>query len=169
MNRIIVIIATLFLFSFKSVDYKAIRVLMISAVSDKSVSEAFYKETRGFNSSSEAIFIGYKAMAEFIQCKHTINPFLKLSYFSAGKSNLEAAIAKQPNNIELIFFRFSTQVNVPSFLSYTSNIESDKKVLIKFVKESKKDDKIDWDLHSKIKAFILQCAKCSEADKKSIS
>lgn len=156
------------LFALASDNLKVMRDLMVSATNNKSVSDVFYDKVKGYTNSSPALYIGYKAIGELLQCKHSINPFTKWSYFSSGKKNLELAISKEPNNIELLFFRFTTQVNTPSFLSYKNNIEEDKKKLIKYVKENKTNKSVDSDLYIKIKGYLQVSPNCTQTEKSEI-
>ena len=43
---------------------------------------------------------------------------------------LEKAIASEKNDIELRFLRFTAQTNMPFFLGYSANIESDKEFIL---------------------------------------
>lgn len=74
---------------------------------------------------NEPLWIGYRGMAYMLKAKHAWNPYLKLSHFQAGRELLEKAIAREPENIELRFLRFSVQSNAPSFLGYSSNLDED--------------------------------------------
>ncbi len=62
-----------------------------------------------------------------------LSPISKLNTFKEGKKNIEQAIKKEPENVELRFIRLSVQKNAPSFLGYKSNINED----AKFIKENR--------------------------------
>jgi len=49
----------------------------------------------------------------------------KLSLFKAGRTKLEAAIAKDKDNIEYRFLRLIIQENAPKIVKYKSEIEAD--------------------------------------------
>lgn len=49
----------------------------------------------------------------------------KLSTFKEGHALLEEAIAKEPDNMEYLFFRLIIQENAPRILGYNENIEAD--------------------------------------------
>lgn len=74
---------------------------------------------------NEAIFLAYLGGLQTIWAKHTIVPLSKLNTFNKGKKNIEAAIKKEPSNIEIKFIRLSVQKNAPTFLGYNSNIQED--------------------------------------------
>ena len=49
----------------------------------------------------------------------------KLSAFKDGRTLLENAIAKEPDNAEYLFFRLLIQENAPRILGYSDNIDTD--------------------------------------------
>lgn len=55
----------------------------------------------------------------------------KLDTFKEGTALLEAAIKKYPGETEYRFLRFSIQENCPKILKYNSNLEEDKKIILK--------------------------------------
>lgn len=73
---------------------------------------------------------GYEAAYHMFMAKHAGNPFKKMSYFKAGKAMLEKEITSNPQNVELRFIRLCIQFYVPKYLSYSDNIEADKKYLM---------------------------------------
>ncbi|UXX78247.1 hypothetical protein N7E81_12855 [Reichenbachiella carrageenanivorans] len=68
---------------------------------------------------------GYCIMIHFLEAKHAINPYKKLSEFNKGKSSLDSLIIYHNTNIELRYLRLSMQERVPVFLGYSNQIESD--------------------------------------------
>lgn len=104
--------------------------------------------------------IGYKGALTMIMAKHTMNPFKKLDCFNTGKSLLEQALIKEPNNVELRYLRFSIQCNAPAFLDYNSQRESDKVFLLKQANIIK-----DADLKGRMIHFLLQCPALSATEK----
>ena len=155
-----------FTFLFSSPDKEVItfRDMLHQSFYSSDVAEQYYSKTKHINNSSPAVLKGYKAMAEFIMCKHTYNPFSKLIYFNRGKKELDAAIKTEPENVELLFLRFATQCNAPSFLGYNSNIASDKTRLFNFVVGEA--SKYDIDLRIKIATFLSKSKHCNTAEKK---
>ena len=95
-----------FTFLFSSPDKEVItfRDMLHQSFYSSDVAEQYYSKTKHINNSSPAVLKGYKAMAEFIMCKHTYNPFSKLIYFNRGKKELDAAIKTEPENVELLFY-----------------------------------------------------------------
>ena len=73
--------------------------------------------------------LAYLGAFQTIWANHVFNPFSKLKTFNKGKRNIDKAIKLSPNNVEIIFIRYSIQKNSPAFLSYKSNLKEDQKIL----------------------------------------
>tara|TARA_B110000438_G_scaffold117053_1_gene114412 strand:- start:152 stop:607 length:456 start_codon:yes stop_codon:yes gene_type:complete len=67
----------------------------------------------------------YYGVNLILKSKYLKNPFKKIKYFEKGRKILEDAIIKEPDNIELIFLRYTVQKNTPSILMYKKDIEED--------------------------------------------
>lgn len=53
----------------------------------------------------------------------------KLSLFKSGRTKLEAAIAKEPDNAEFRFLRLIIQEHAPKVVNYRSEIDKDSKLI----------------------------------------
>jgi len=73
--------------------------------------------------------LAYLGAFQAISAKHEPNPFSKLASFREGKKNIERAIIKQPDNVEIRFIRLSIQKNAPGILGYKSDISEDETFL----------------------------------------
>jgi len=164
-----------FLFAFlsltitaQSLNVQTFRKLLYDSYANESVARKFHKETRFITNTHAPILQGFKSMSEFMLCAHLSAPWEQLSLFYKGKNQLEAAIKSDPHNAELRYFRFITQTNVPSFLGYKSDIESDKIVLVAFLKANSGRLERDNDLFIRVKEYLLQTSSCNENEKKLI-
>ena len=106
--------------------------------------------------------LGYKGSTIAMEAKYTVNPLKKLKYFNEGKSLLEKAIKSEPQNIELRYLRLAIQTNIPTFLNYSKNIDSDKILLLGAIKSKLI---LDEDLLKKIIYFLNQCKYLSQSEK----
>jgi hypothetical protein len=164
----------LFIFSFlvskafAENDLHKLRQLFYLSLENNSASKEFLHETATIQQSSAPVLIGFKALSHFMYCKYLLNPFSKLSHFTEGKNLLEYAIHKSPDNIELIYFRFTIQTNVPSLLGYSSDIVQDKKCLMTYLKRSGTDKNKDMDLCRNVYRYLLQSSYCSKSEKKEL-
>jgi hypothetical protein len=137
----------------------SLRLQLDQAANSKAMAEKLNDQLRNVNEKSLPILIGFKAISEMVMCKHLINPISKVSHFKKGRHLLETAISASPRNPELSFFRFTTQSNVPALLNYKSDLNSDKAVLINYLKLG--GTKADPDLFKRIKAYMLGSKFCS--------
>ena len=80
------------------------------------------------NTATRNAYLGALTMKS---AEHKFSPISKLSAFNQGKELLESAILSEPNNAEFRFIRLSIQENCPGILGYSSNISTDKTMLIK--------------------------------------
>jgi len=55
----------------------------------------------------------------------------KISYFNEGKNEIEQQINAHPELVELKFIRLMVQLNAPSFLGYSENIDKDFYTVVK--------------------------------------
>ena len=134
------------------------------AANDSKVADQFSDRFKKLDEKTATpVVLGFKAISEMIQAKHAFNPINKVSHFKKGKRLLELAISKAPTNPELIFFRYTTQVNVPSMLNYSNNLKEDRQLLVNFVKADANAPK-DTDLHRRIKKYLITDKPGSKAE-----
>ena len=95
-----------------------------------------------------------------LQAKHTFNPYKKLAYFNTGKTWLEGAVKKDPENIEIRFMRFCIQTNTPFFLGYNNETIADKNMILKHFGKIQ-----DQDLKHKIREYMVVSDYCSANEK----
>lgn len=160
------IAAFIFLVSPPNKEVIGFRELLHKSFYDQKLAEQYYLRTKHINEKSLPVMRGYKAMAEFVMIRHTFNPFSKLSHFNQGRRELDAALLSEPGNVELVFLRFATQVNAPSFLGYNANIKDDKKILFDYATSQQPNE--DPDLKNKIVTFLLKSKHVSGVEKKAL-
>ncbi len=158
--RFSLLLITLFLFSSAtSVDeLNTARTYFQNGRDDKSAAEKLQTLTQG---KDHAIFKAYNGGAVATLAKHQNNPYKKLEYLKKGLKIINSAVLLDATDIEIRFVRFAVEENIPSFISFTSHIESDSKMLINNLTASHSNYKM-------IKAYLLKSAKISAADKKKI-
>ena len=115
-------------FLFADSNLVALRTELNEAAEDKTIAQSFFNKMTNINEQSPPILIGFKAISILIMGKHSFNPYTKLKYFYWGKDLLDKAIEKE-KSLELHFFRFAVQTNIPSFLPYTGDIQIDKEII----------------------------------------
>lgn len=79
---------------------------------------------------SDPIVLAYSAAVEALKAKHDWNPIAKRKYMSSYEVQINEAIRRMPNNMEIRYLRYSIQLNVPSYLGYSNNLAEDKKIIV---------------------------------------
>ncbi|MFN8712821.1 MAG: hypothetical protein ACK5Z2_08200 [Bacteroidota bacterium] len=121
---------------------------------------------RGNTLEKNPVYYGYLGAAETIHAQFSYNPYTKLSRFNSGKEKLEAAIAKQPQSMELRYLRFTVQSGAPSFLGYNTQIAGDKKFLLDGLKNL---SVTDYDLYKRISGYLKQSVQLTAAEKQQLT
>ena len=149
------------LISFQTTDdVKQLRTAYYEASINEDAAIAFNQQLENVGDENP-LKLGYKAMSQLMLCNYGINPFTKLANFKNGKNTLEKALNLDKTNTELHYLRFTVQTNVPSFLGYSDNIETDKNILLVSLPTLK-----DEDLFDKIMAYLLSSEYCTQEEKK---
>ncbi len=91
-------------------------------------------------SSNNAIIKGYHSTAIIVGCKYISNPFKRIIPFKEGKEMLEELISENFDEVELRFMRYTVQRQAPKMLGYYKNLETDKKVLVEYIKANPTSD-----------------------------
>lgn len=79
---------------------------------------------------------GYIGGLHIARSKHASRIIDKNSFLKKGTTMLEEAIAKSPENIELLFLRLTIQLNLPTITGYKKNIQSDKEFVLSNFKKA---------------------------------
>ena len=104
------------------------RKTMPKAFEDEKTCQELYNSLK-IVKNPEPLLKGYVGAVNIAMSKHS--PLLdKRNYLKTGTGLLESAIKEKPNTLELLFLRMTIQINLPSFLGYDDNIESDKKFVL---------------------------------------
>lgn len=105
-------------------------------VENKAAAESFLKTEVTSKDLKEKITINaYKGVCKMMMAEYVSNPLSKYSWFNEGKDMLEQSI-KMNRNVENIHLRLMVQLNAPSFLGYSSDIEKDVNYIKKNLEKS---------------------------------
>lgn len=167
--RLAILFATLVLvaaaLTAQEFSAKELRQRYYDASQNSKAAERFYDSLSEVNGESKPLLQGYKAMAEFMVCYHSKNPYTKLRLFLVGKSTLDRAITQAPDNVELRYLRFAVQTNAPEFLGYRGAILEDKEVILRCLETGAGADE---DLYCRMMAYLLSSPICSNQEKKKL-
>jgi hypothetical protein len=99
---------------------------------DKSgaVALKLYKTLENADLSKNPVMLAYRGAASAAAAGSANGVRKKLEFFNRGKGELDKAAGMKPLDAEIRFLRLATQVNAPGFLGYTSDIKSDKTLII---------------------------------------
>jgi len=138
--KILMLFSTVLLMnvSFKNSDLNEVRSSYSKAVLDKKLCKKMIEELE-LSKEKSVIDLAYLGAYQTIWANHVFNPLSKLATFKKGKNNIELAISKDPENVEIRYIRFSVQKNAPSFLGYNNNLKEDKDFLVKNKKNINSD------------------------------
>ena len=165
------LILTIFIFfswSAHHPDLQVYRKLLDQSVANKDTANLFYAKLKNVTADSDPALLGFKAMSEFMLCKHLFNPVSRISHFNKGKSLLEKAIQRNSTDPELLYFRLSTQSNIPAMLRYNSNIKADKQFLLAYLKKGAGSDLEDDPVYQRIRSYLLINQYCTVQEKELI-
>lgn len=121
---IVMILFPIFGFSQNTME---LRKNYIAAVENKTVCAQMIKQLE--NKSNQTLHLAYLGAYQTVWANHVLSPIAKFYTFNKGKQNLDKAIQKDGNNVELRILRFSVQNNAPKFLGYHKNIEEDTRII----------------------------------------
>lgn len=105
----------------------------ISSKSDKSLCEAMINYLH--KEEKTPLYQAYLGAYQAMWANHVFSPISKLSTFNKGKKNIQAAVSKDTENIEIRILRYSVQNNAPGFLGFNKELKQDKI----FIKNKKND------------------------------
>jgi hypothetical protein len=162
----IIIVAFFFLipFTLKADHMDQVRRDYIAAIENSDKADKLCTQLEKIKSPS-ALEMAYLGSVQAIRAKHAWNPVNKMSYLGKGFDIINNAVAKDPNNLEVRFLRFSLQYYVPSFLGYSKNITTDKNKIVNIIKNT---EPINLDIEKEILknmiGFMIDSKKCTNQE-----
>lgn len=114
-----------------------IRKMFYEAVESKSKSEKMLNELAQHPEKNKPLILGYYGGAHALMAKHSFFPTTKMSYLKESLALINKSVQMDPQNAELRHLRFSTEVNIPSFLGMSFNLNDDKQAILQFLIKQK--------------------------------
>lgn len=108
--------------------------------------------------------LAYSGAFHAIWADHLSSPLAKLNAFKKGKEQLEKALQKDKDNIEVRFLRLTIQFNSPAMLGYKNNIEQDLALILENLEQVE-----SVVLKNSIRNFLLQTDLLSVEQRKMIA
>lgn len=145
----------------KALDINQLRKDYILSVEDSDKADELYKQLKAVK-NPDALILAYLGSVEAIRGKHAWNPVNKLSFLKRGFATINKAVAKDPNQLEVRFLRFSLQYYIPTFLGYSENLVTDKDKIVALVKNTHTAEiKMDKTVFKTIVNFMIESKKCT--------
>ena len=94
------------------------------AVADEEICRAMIQHL-GHHRGDE-VQLAYLGGFQTMWANHVSNPITKLNSFNKGKNHIDSAAKLAPDNLEVIFIRYSVQKNSPGFLGYKHHLAEDR-------------------------------------------
>lgn len=130
-------------------------------VNNQELTESFLKKMSAIE-KPVAIELAYKAAAQALMGKHVWNPVKKLEWVDLGSETMKKAVSMDPDNIEIRFLRFTWQHHLPGFLNRSTDLESDRKVILAGLQSGKEEQ--DSQLKKNVIRFLLESGRCSPSE-----
>lgn len=99
--------------------------------------------------------MAYQGALEAIMTKTTWNIFKKMSYLNKSEESFKRAVKLAPNDIEIRFMRLAVQYEIPEYLGYSRDMESDRKFIVQNI-ASFKAQSIPIALRQQIVGFMFR-------------
>jgi len=79
--------------------------------------------------------MAYKGALEAIMTKTTWNIFKKMSFLRDSEASFNQAIQKSPNDVEIRFMRLAVQHEIPEYVGFSKDMETDRKFIVNHIEE----------------------------------
>lgn len=112
------------------VDINEVRNSYRYAKESKDNTEKFFELTQKTDYEKDPVLTAYYGCSLALKAAYSDKTVNKISFFKRGKKMIEAAVASDPDNIEIRMIRLSVQSNAPKITRYYKNIDDDKDFII---------------------------------------
>lgn len=150
------------LFLFANPDLAEVRKLYTDAAKSESNTKAFNEKLATIaDNDPDKVLVAYKGCGLTLNSKFSKVLADKISFMKAGAKLIDAAVAADPNNVEIRMIRLSVQESVPKIVGYRANKKEDKAMILKNFKDT-------GELKEYIRNFINQSKSFTPAERKSL-
>lgn len=105
-----------------------------------------------------AQMLAYRGALEAIMTKTTWNVFKKLGFLKRSEASFNEAIRIAPNNVEIRFMRMAVQYEIPEYLGYSDDMETDRKFIIEHIDEFNPAE-FSYGTLTEIFGFMKKCGR----------
>ncbi|MEQ8324776.1 MAG: hypothetical protein RIC15_11000 [Vicingaceae bacterium] len=133
------------------------RLSFVRATDDESDCKKLLRELAALDENQYALR-AYRAAITMSLAKFTYRIDEKLTYFYRGKKEIEEAIAKAPNNIEIRFLRLALQDHIPAILLYNDQQDD-----LQFIMEHLGEVKEAY-YREEVSKYLVEKGHCTKRD-----
>jgi hypothetical protein len=143
-------------------DLPELRKQYYASVNDSKVADQLYDKLKS-RSHADPLTLAYFGAIQAVRAKHAFNPYHKVSYLKKGIADLNTAVGKNPDDLEIRFLRFSLQHYVPAFLGMSKHLDQDRVAIVSLMK-AKRYGTVDAELRKALVSFMKESKRCSAAE-----
>lgn len=110
--------------------FKRLRSLCIRAGTERAAANKLFSETSSVTVADSPVLVCFRGMALLLHAKYVRDLWLRYKSFMQGRKMLEAAIKRDPQNVEMRFYRYCVQIEAPLVLGYHAALDTDRSVLL---------------------------------------
>lgn len=111
----------------------------------------------------DALIEGYLAATEALMAKYAFLPTTKYSRCSTAMKGFKKAIDMDPANLEIRYLRIAVEINLPSILNMSNDIDTDKKKIFELLPRS-----TDIQLNRDVARFLIDKKLCTPEQRVSL-
>ncbi|MFN3404474.1 MAG: hypothetical protein ACK40G_10300 [Cytophagaceae bacterium] len=145
----------------QKINMNDLRLKYKASVENSALNDSLYEALKNFG--KPAVILAYKGGTEALKAKHSSNPYKKLQLLKNSLNTLAAAVAADPDNIEIRFIRYSIEDNLPAFLGMSEHLAEDKAAIIKNF-DNPENLKMPIGFLEEIQNYLLQSGRLHPAE-----
>ena len=142
-------------------DIEEIRALYKQTDGSKENTIVLFNKLQSISEKDGNVLLAYKGASIAMKGRFEKGAKQKTTIFKEGISLVEAALLKEPKNMEIRFIRLSIQQNSPKVLKYKKNIDEDKDFVLSNYESIKTNT-----LRNYIRDYILNSNNFTDEEKR---
>ncbi len=156
------LLSLLFILITTNPEISEVRKIYTDAAKSEANAKVFAEKLNGVaDTDPDKVLVAYKGCSLTLKSKFSGKLADKISFMKEGAALIDAAVAAEPNHIEIRMIRLSVQESVPKIVNYRANKAEDKAFILKNYKDA-------GELKNYLKNFINQSKSFTAAEKKAV-
>jgi len=113
------------------------------------------------------LLLAYRGVGKALMAEYSFFPWNKLEHVNKGIELLDKAVEMDSSNLEIRFLRFTVLSNIPFFLGYSSEADSDAIFLYELLKSGTYNE--DKELIKNVVRFLLESERLDKNKQEDLS